>query len=140
LCARHELADALLELGRLDEAEREYQTALAGRNKPTYHYCTLTCQFGLARVMSARGDLDEAQTHHKELLATKVEVFGDDHPETLDSRFELATLLSRRGETTAAITAHRAVLDARIRVLGPDHPDTTRSRTALAFEEGTSTQ
>lgn len=134
-CARHELADALLELGRWDEAEREYQAALAG-HKPQ-QYCILRCRFGRARVMTGRGRLDEATAQHEEVLSTMVEILGGDHPRTLCNRFELAALLALRGRTTEAITAHRAVLDSRSRVLGIDHPDTARSRTALAEAERT---
>lgn len=131
LCSRHQLGSALLQVGRIDDAEQEFRASLDRADRPPEHSCSLTCRQGLAKIAASRGHLDKAATEFADVLAGLTNLYGDDHPTTLDARFELADLQARQGNTADAITAHRAILEARTKLLGADHPDTHKSQTAL---------
>jgi hypothetical protein len=52
----------------------------------------------LASVHQALGDLDVAHTLHEQALASRRQVLGDDHPDTLQSMNNLAAIRQELGE------------------------------------------
>jgi len=130
--ARHNLAEANLLLGRLDEAEREFRAVLAeyeGREES--RVSSSGARFGLAKIAAMRGHREEAAEGFTEVLAELRTMVGEDGPWTLETLFELANLKAHDANPSEALLEHEAVLAARTRVLGPDHPDTAASRTAV---------
>lgn len=131
--ARHNLAEARLELGELDEAEPELRAVMTDYDR--FHrggpIAVAGVRFSLAKIAALRGRHEEAIDGFSTVLAEARAIFGEDGPWTLETRFELAKLAARTGHTAAALSQHQAVLADRIRVLGPDHPDTTASREAV---------
>lgn len=131
LCARHMLGVALVRVGRLDEAEREFLAADDRDDRPPSHSCALAIRQGLARIAAARGEFTAAATAQAEVVAGLTALYGPDHPNTLEARFDAANLLRHRAYPAEAAAEHREILAARTRVLGEDHPDTRKSRAAL---------
>lgn len=89
LCARHGLASALVEIGRVDEAELEARAALEGLRRPPVHLCTLACRKVLARVALVRGDRCAAIDGYEELVEGYRALLGEDHPYTREARAAL---------------------------------------------------
>ena len=58
----------------------------------------------------------------EEVLADRVRVLGEVHPDTLASRSNLAGAYESAGRLTEAITLLEEVLADSVRVLGADHP------------------
>jgi tetratricopeptide (TPR) repeat protein len=131
LCARHMVGVALVRVGRLDDAEREFRAAAAREDRTPSHSCSLAVRQGLARVAAARGEFADAAAAQAEVVAGLTRLYGPDHPNTLEARFDAANLLRHRAYPVEAEAAHREILAVRTRVLGEDHPDTRKSRAAL---------
>ena len=70
---------------------------------------------------------------HREVLAARRRVLGDEHLHTLSSMDNLAIALRAAGQHGEAAAMHREVLAARRRVLGDEHPDTLSSMGNLAI-------
>jgi tetratricopeptide (TPR) repeat protein len=131
LCARHMVGVALVRVGRLDEAEREFLAAADRDDRAPSHSCALAVRQGLARIAAARGEFAAAATAQAEVVAGLTTLYGPDHPNTLEARFDAANLLRHRAYPAEAAAAHREILAVRARVLCEDHPDTRKSRAAL---------
>ena len=86
----------------------------------------------LAGIDQARGDLDGALAGHRQALALRRELLGDDHPDVATSFNNLANTHAMRGERDEAIALQRQALAIRERALGPDHPDVAMSLGNLA--------
>jgi tetratricopeptide (TPR) repeat protein len=138
LASRHDLALALRDLGRLEEAEAEHRAVLEIRQRALGpgHPGTLASRDGLAQVLRDLGRLDEAAAEHRAILEVRRRVLEPDHPDTIASRSNLALVLGAAGRLDDAEAQHRAVLEIRQRVLGPDHSDTIASRNSLALVLG----
>lgn len=134
LRARHRLGYALDELGLYEQAEAEYRTTLAGRQRVlgVEHPETLATRHNLAVNMYQRGRYEQAEREFRALRSIRERVEGVEDFNTLRTRHMLAEVLKRRGALEAAEAEFRSVLAALERVLGHDHPDTLRTRNALA--------
>jgi tetratricopeptide (TPR) repeat protein len=131
LCSRHMLGAALIQVGRIDDAEREFLIAADRVDRPPLHSCTFATRRGLARVAAVRGQFEFAAGEHAAVVTGLTELYGAGHPSTLEARFDVADTLLRSGDVAEAEIMHRDVLAARTRVLGAHHPDTRRSAAAL---------
>jgi hypothetical protein len=91
--------------------------------------------FWLNMAEAGEGDPIETQVTAKLLteqsLATRLQLLGEEHPDTATSLNDLATLHARRGDDTRATPLYKRALAIRERVLGPDHPSTVRVRDNL---------
>ena len=67
----------------------------------------------------------------EDILARRIEVLGQDHPDTLRSRSSLANTLAALGLYREAASLHQEIIEDRVRVLGADHPRTELSRKRL---------
>jgi hypothetical protein len=66
----------------------------------------------------------EAATLNKEVLAKRIRIQGEDHPETLTAMYNLALTLREQGDDVTALSLEVEVLEKRRKVLGNEHPDT----------------
>jgi tetratricopeptide (TPR) repeat protein/tRNA A-37 threonylcarbamoyl transferase component Bud32 len=85
------------------------------------------------------GHLDQAEGILRKARATRAQLLGADHPDTLTSMHSLADVYRERGRYEEAEPLYRQALEGRRRALGPDHPDTLTSLNNLAvlyYERG----
>ncbi|MBL8764959.1 MAG: serine/threonine protein kinase [Phycisphaerae bacterium] len=123
------IASALSDLGRYDEAERifseNYRKRLAhfkADDPETY--------FPLANRMTVRvqqGRWADAEGDAREALSGVLARQNPDHPSVLQFRNNLIGVLIENGKLDEALAESDSVIEARVRVLGPDHPDTLMS-------------
>lgn len=123
-------AAAMIQVGRIDEAEREFLIAADRVDWPPIHSCTFATRRGLARVAAVRGQFEYAASEYTAVATSLTELYGVDHPSTIEARFDVADILLRSSTGTEAVAMHRDVLAARTRVLGAHHPDTRTSAAA----------
>ena len=134
LAARHNLACAYQDTGRLNEAITLHQqtlenlTGILGPDHPS----TLASRNNLAYAYQAAGRLDEAIALYEQTLEDHTRILGPHHPNTLISRNNLAGAYDNAGRLDEAIALYEQTLEDRTRILGPDHPDTLISRHNLA--------
>ncbi len=126
------LASAYEGLRRLEEGKQQAEKALAffapdaealdssGAERPAIEralYMSI-----LARIEADLGNLDRALTLSREALATRLPVFGAQHPDILVARNDLATLLKNLGQFAESAAMLEAVLADQLATLGPEHP------------------
>ena len=70
------------------------------------------------------GRFNEAESHLVEVMETREEMLGVQHPSTLVSVNNLGLVLESQGKYEEAEAMHRRALNAREKVLGPEHPGT----------------
>ena len=134
LAARHNLACAYQDTGRLNEAITLHQqtlenlTGILGPDHPS----TLASRNNLAYAYQAAGRLDEAIALYEQTLEDHTRILVPHHPNTLTSRNNLASAYDNAGRLDEAIALYEQTLEDRTRILGPDHPDTLISRHNLA--------
>lgn len=137
--ARHEIAEANLLLGHVDQAEPELCAVLADYEAhEDYRLAALGVRFAIAKIAAVRGRDGEAAEAFTEVLGELRAIVGDDGPWTLATRFELANLTAHSGNRSEALAEHQAVLAAEpvcsvqtIRTpkqAGPASPNTRRDR------------
>jgi len=78
----------------------------------------------MATSLHKQGRYSEAEAMHREGVAIKRKVRGDEHPTTLDSAGSLANALSRQGKFAEAATIQREVLEVKKRLFGTEHEST----------------
>ena len=134
LAARHNLACAYQDTGRLNEAITLHQqtlenlTGILGPDHPS----TLASRNNLAGAYLESGRLDEAIGLHRQTLEDSTRALGPVNLTTLASRNSLANAYYHAGRIDDAITLHQQNLDDRTHILGPHHPQTLASRNNLA--------
>ena len=134
LAARHNLACAYQDTGRLNEAITLHQqtlenlTGILGPDHPS----TLASRNNLAGAYLESGRLDEAIGLHRQTLEDSTRALGPVNLTTLASRNSLANAYYHAGRIDDAITLYQQNLDDRTHILGPHHPDTLTSRNNLA--------
>ena len=135
LAARHNLACAYQDTGRLNEAITLHQqtlenlTGILGPDHPS----TLASRNNLAYAYQAAGRLDEAIALYEQTLEDHTRILGPHHPNTLTSRNNLASAYDNAGRLDEAIALYEQTLEDRTRILGPHHPRTLISRNNLAY-------
>ncbi|MFI5642701.1 tetratricopeptide repeat protein [Streptomyces goshikiensis] len=134
LTSRSDLAVALHDLGRHQEAADLHSTTLAARERIL---CAddpevLQSRSNLAVTLHSLGRHQEAAGLNASTLAARERLLGANHPDTLTSRNNVAGSLYLLGRFQEAADLHTATLDAREHALGANHPDTLTSRSNLA--------
>ena len=123
---RHTFADTYLALGLPDAALPHAQAAAAlrrralGDDNPE----TIAAQSDLGLVYHTMGNLDEAESIYRDVLARSRRALGDEHRHTLTAISNLAMLYGQTGKPAEAEPLLREALAIRRRTLGDDHPDT----------------
>jgi non-specific serine/threonine protein kinase/serine/threonine-protein kinase len=72
------------------------------------------------------GNLDEAERLFREAHGIRLEVLGEEHPETVGYASNVAAMLARKGEYEAADSTYRRILEQLEQVYGPEHENVAR--------------
>ena len=76
----------------------------------------------LGKVYSDLAEYTNAAAMHRQALALRKQLLGDEHPDVADSLSNLAGVLSLHGRTTEAESLYGEALAMRRELLGNDHP------------------
>jgi tetratricopeptide (TPR) repeat protein len=135
LLSRNNLAQALSDLGRWDEAEAELRALCETQVKVLgpKHLDTLLSRNALGYVLSDLRRWDEAEAELRAVCKTRTDLLGTNHRDTLISRNNLALALGGLGRWDEAEIELRAVCETQVEVLGPRHLDTLLGRSNLAL-------
>jgi tetratricopeptide (TPR) repeat protein len=115
---------ALLELGRLDEAEAAFHCALDifQARAPADRYEVAVNLSNLATCHLRRDDPAGAEALFRRGLSLKRSIIGDDHPEIARQLNNIAVTVTQQGRTSEAQALQRNAVDIASRSLRPDHP------------------
>lgn len=125
---------ALLELGRLDEAERRFEELLALRQRqvPPRPERIAGALHNLALVALAKEEYERAGVLLDEALRLRIEVLGEDHPDVARVRLTRARWAGLAQFETTALEEGEAALDRLAFHLGPGHLEVEQGHRALA--------
>ena len=129
------LASALAGLGRADDAESSYRTALrlARASDASSRKLQADVMQDLASLLHDREQFDEAETLHRQALKIRQRVLGEDHPLTAVSLSQLSTTMFKMERYDEARDFAEAAVAVRERVFGPDHESTATALNQLAL-------
>ncbi len=132
LTSRSYLANVLVDLGRLKEAEDEHRAVLEARIRTlgADNPSTLTSRANLASIWIEQGRSEEAEAELRAVLEAEVQRLGDKHPSTLISRLNLGKALANLGRHQEAMTEYRTVLQLTAEAMA-ERPDTPANREDL---------
>lgn len=133
------IADALLELGRLDEAELEYRRAIELVEAADDYWTLHVARNGLARVAMIRGDARAAFDAWSQQLAQEHGRLEPSHPWVLELELNLGSARAMLGEVDEGLAQIDAVIVVLEREFGPDHvelADDLRVRALVARDAG----
>ncbi|MEM6994647.1 MAG: tetratricopeptide repeat protein, partial [Myxococcota bacterium] len=116
-------ANALLRMGRLDDAEARLRTARDLHLRSGSQRAEIDAELtnNLAMVIAQRGDVEAAMVERRGALDRLLEAHGDTHPSVPILRGNLGLDLSRLGRHDEALAEHRRALRARELRLGEEH-------------------
>ena len=86
-----------------------------------------------------RADYGSSRRLEEQVLAVRLRVLGEEHPDTLAVMSNLAGTVFEQGDRAGARKLHEQVLAVRLRVLGEEDPKTLKSMNNLAttlYEQG----
>ncbi|MEM7357107.1 MAG: tetratricopeptide repeat protein, partial [Acidobacteriota bacterium] len=131
---RNNLASALLQLARYDEAEGHLQQVLEAYRE---HFGAAssevgTCLYSLATLYSNRGELEQAEPLLRRALAIQVELYGPSHPRVAGVLGSLGWLLYVKGELVEARDFLERVLAIRSSRLDAQHSRVVAAKKSLA--------
>ena len=132
--AASNLADALIKVGDIDEAcalSRAAESALRANAEAAPHLHGHPGKVH-ARCLVARGQLAEALTEVRAVVALWQERLGADHLDTLGVRQDEAIVLAALGELDAARAEIDEVIDRRTSRYGAEHPANLEARALRA--------
>lgn len=122
----HDLAVALRQSDKLDEAEAIYRGQLKIQLERTgpESVGVATLNANLSSLLQSRGQFDEAERLCREALRVREAKLGEDHDDTIATLSNLATLLSDRGQVNEVVPIDRECFKRSVRALGPENPTT----------------
>ena len=134
LAAMGELAGALKDQRKLQEAESVYRECVTGleRTVGATHPHTLEGTHNLAFVLRLRGKLSESESLYRKALAGKQSTLGVDHPSTLITMNQLGVVLLQREKFEESETLFRKALTLQQKLSGEGHPNTLCTLNNLA--------
>ena len=122
LATQGELASLFYNTGAYDEAAALFRRVLRGRRRALgAHPHTAQTLSDYAAVLNAQDDFEGATQAHREALAIRREVFGDDHPRVAQSLSYLGWTLQSQGRAAEAEPLYREALAIRRAAFGPNH-------------------
>lgn len=125
MAARNNLAIALLQLGRLDEAAAEHRRVLDARRRSlgADHPDVATSLNNLAVASYLAGDFAASERSLLEALAIWRKALGDGHPEVATAIYNLGDLALELKQIDVAEERYSQALEVWRGVFGADHPD-----------------
>ena len=114
------------EHGRLEDAEKFYNTALAEYEKTLGpdHTSTLNTVINLGNLYAQRGRFADAEIMLLRALAGKEKALGTGHSSTLNAVHNLGCLYTDQGRLSDAEEMYQRALAGLKKILGPDHSST----------------
>lgn len=103
--ALHDLAQALQDLGELDQAESTFREALALRQslQPADTVATAQTLNGLTALLLLRGELESAEALFRQALGLRREALGEVHPLIAESLGNVALVLTHKRKHAEAV-------------------------------------
>ncbi|MCX6929063.1 MAG: serine/threonine-protein kinase, partial [Verrucomicrobia bacterium] len=86
----------------------------------------------IGEVYNALSQDQKAEAMHRQALALRQKLFGNEHPGVADSLFKLGSALQDGGKLSEAEAMHRSSLAMRKKLFGNEHPDIAQSLHGLA--------
>ena len=120
-----------LRQGRLLEAGTLAESTVDGLQRRDLEKASAFALRGSIR--QALGRYADARSDQEEAREIRLEILGEEHPDTLTSMNNLAATLEAQGDAEGARRLQEQVLEVRRRVLGEEHPDTLTSMGNLAL-------
>ncbi|RYP55196.1 hypothetical protein DL768_000190 [Monosporascus sp. mg162] len=122
------LADALMDDGRLKEAQQMYELGLRGYEEAwrPEDASTLAIVHNLGRLYENQGKLGEAEKIYQRALQGREKELGLEHPSTLDTIYNLGRLYANQGKLEEAEKMYQRALQGREKAFGPEHPINAR--------------
>jgi tetratricopeptide (TPR) repeat protein/tRNA A-37 threonylcarbamoyl transferase component Bud32 len=122
---QNHLATLALRQGKLDEATRRFEAAVAGFERAGAGSAVYAARAmaNLTIVYLSSDKIDAGLALARRALARFEELDGPDHPEVAVALEHLVGLLNRRGRYAEAEPYARRALRIREAALGPEHPD-----------------
>ncbi|MEU6764067.1 tetratricopeptide repeat protein [Streptomyces sp. NPDC046853] len=137
LAARFGFARWLHVIGAFTEAEEVVRAVLRVQEQTlgAGHPSALASRQQLALLLFEKGRPEAAVAECESVLARRIELLGEEAPETLESRIALTSMHDRQESPHTAAARLRADTDARVADpdLGPGHYATLTSRFSLAI-------
>ncbi|CCA73527.1 related to kinesin light chain [Serendipita indica DSM 11827] len=144
--AMNNLAEILRARGQFEEAEKMQREVLAlqleisGQRHPDTlvvksNLASTLCRLAmnnLAETLRANGRFEGAEMIQREVLALRLEISGQRHPDTLAAKSNLASTLYRVGRVDEAEKIQQEVLTVQLEISGQRHPDTIVAMNNLA--------
>jgi tetratricopeptide (TPR) repeat protein len=93
----------------------------------------ISLRFKVASYFHDRGQYVSAQALYEQVLRSREQQLGAEHPDTLSTRHALATLYAVQGKYEPAQVLYEQVLRSQEQQLGAEHPDTLGTRHNLAI-------
>ncbi|MER6397516.1 tetratricopeptide repeat protein [Kitasatospora sp. NPDC001603] len=135
LDSRHSLAVLLMRRGELDakSASAVFEQLIEAQKKQLVddHPNVLAGRSSHAAALRFIGDMVEAESEFRSILAAATARHGRNHPVTLNARFEWVMALGRMGRTDDAVSEMRQVLTLQEQVLGGSHRNVANVRASL---------
>lgn len=131
---KNNLATALFQLGRLEDAETLLREVGKARTRKlgADHPDTLQTMSDLGFILANLGQFEEAESIQRETVELEQRQLGHDHPETLISTSNLAQTLMALGHYEEARDLQQNVVTKSKEVFGAEHPDTLTAIANLA--------
>lgn len=135
LASRYELARAVLDQGRVAEAEAEFRAILSVWEKVDGPKAssTLTTRYALAYAVLDQGRAAEAEAELRAILPVVASVDGPEAPKTLTTHHLLACAILYQERAAEAEAELRLILPMREKVDGPEASGTQVTRYVLAL-------
>jgi tetratricopeptide (TPR) repeat protein len=124
-----------LERGALASAREFFEKVVTGRREALgeQHSETLAAMEGLATVLRAQGEFNDALRLQEQVFTRRRDELGEDHVETLDALVQVASTLYARGDRGEARQIEEKVLVLRRDWHGEQHPDTLEAMENLSL-------
>jgi len=132
---RHTLGRAYGAIGKYDQAARHLQVAdsLQTTHLGAEHRTTLTTRSRYASLLMDRGQHDESEQIHREVLAARRRILGDDDPDVVHSLNGLAVILTRVGKSDEAEGLLVEAIETGTALHGNEHATVNTARAALGI-------
>jgi len=118
---------------RCEEAEPLIREALAIRRAiGNQEAAVANAEYVLARILTALGRLEEAESLDRDVLAKHQELFGADHPNVANAWLNLGLVQQRRNNLSGAADAFRKVIAIRKKTATDDPLSLAQSMNSLA--------
>eukprot|EP01041_Mallomonas_annulata_P000354 gene354-645_t len=120
---RNDFGSVLCDMGRIDEAEREYRRVASETEKlmGSTHSDSLAAHTTHAIILYEMDQYEESETLFERIVDIQVDELGSRHIDTLTSQSHLGDIYLMTNRPMDAENIYRRVVRGLLRTLGPDH-------------------